>query len=364
MSNMNNKFVILLLVAALMHSCTGLEYGVATTSEGSELNFKFDFSAAYHKPDGTPENAMVLLSELVSDTRYFFDTRTGFSVSKENEFPISNGEYYILSISSKQDDYIFNGLESFEDPANPTAISAMQLEVKPMADEQVKEQYGPCFKGIASQFLTLPSVSPLYISIDSRVPVYFREPGEKITLSLKPVEMSVTLDFSVNIDLEPDIVVDSVFAGISGVPYKMMLMEGNVVKDTLGISFFKMTPDNGRYTGSGKYSGSVDTWGLFSADFGDYITGPGIFWVSIVASCADRSKVISAGLNIKEQIDEAELMNSADGGQTWKLALKKVAFPIRNNIHISKEMILSGGEDGVEGWITVEDEEHPIVIDM
>ena len=356
--------VISLLMGITVLSCAGINYGVASAPEGSVLDIEFDFSAAVNKPDGIPENTRVLMSELVSDTRYIFDAQTGFSISKENEFPVNSGEYFILSLSSKQDDFLLSGFDSFDAPENPTAISALELEIKNMSKEQFQEKFGPCVKGIANQFLTLPPVSPCYISIDSRVPVYFRELGEKITLNLKPVELSATLNFSVNIELESGVAVDSVFAGISGVPCKMKLMERTVDKDTLGVSFFKMTPDNGSYTSSGRYSGSVDTWGLFSADFGDYITGPGIFWLSVVANCDGKSKAISVGLNIKEQIDEAKLMETANDGQTWKLAVRNATFPIQKTIHISKEMILSGGSDGVEGWIPVEDEEHPIVIDM
>ena len=355
--------VMWFFVGILVLSCTRVDYDVASSPEGSELQFQFDFSGAGTKPEEIPANETVLMSGLVSDTRYCFNAETGFSISKETEFPVHNGEYFITSVASLNDDYSIYDIGAFVRTENPMPVSNLELCVKCMTDEQVEETYCPGLKSIANSFVTVTPATPFYLSVDKRVPVYFRELGEKIVLTLKPVESYVSLDFSVMLNLEEGVVVDSMFAAISGVPYRMNILEKTTVKDALGKTFFRMFPESGNYI-SGKYVGSVNTLGLFSADFGDYITGPGIFWVIVIASCEGTTRAIRAGLNIKEIIDNAGLMKSSDDGQTWALAVRKAAIPIQKTLHISREMILSAGEDGAEGWIPVRDAEDPIIVEI
>lgn len=355
--------IISILTGILALSCTGIVYDVATTPEGSRLDLKFDFSGAASKPDSLPANTMVLMSELVSTTNYLFDRKTGFSISRDNDFPVKNGDYFIISVATDQKDLTVRGVESFLKDSDPSGVSVLEVGLTPLTETQIVEKYCPGLESIAFSYPAVPEMEPLYVSIDNRAPVYFREAGDTVTVTLKPAEAVLALDFKVKLELEEGVAVDSMFAAISGVPYKLTLMDGVAPKDSLGKTFFKMAPVSGEYA-SGYYAGTVRTMGLFSADFGDYITGPGIFWMAITASCEGRTRVIGAGLNLKEQIDSVGIMKSADEGQNWTLAVAGASFEIDKTYTISKEMIMSGGTDGSGDWIPVTDEKDPIVIEF
>lgn len=359
-----NDIILLLAVFSLVWSCTGVKYDIVSTPENTSFAVMFDFSGADVQPSGIPETMEVYMSGSVNNIHYHLDTLSGFTIwASEDEFPVVSGEYGIVSIAADGMNLDVDGAEAFIRGDSTSFLSGLSIKLNTLPDSLIAKRYCIGLTSLPYLYEPVSDVSSFYLSSDSKVPVYFKDYGESISVTLKPVRFHTNLEISTYLDIESGVTVDSVYAAVSGVPTQLNLYDKTVNRDTLGTSFFRMTSENGS-TGTVRYSGNVSVLGLFPSDSAIGVVGAGVFWVGITATYQGKSKVLYTSVGIDDLIEEAGIMQTDDNGRTWTAVSGSVTLDVDRTFMITKELITTQDKERMDDWITVSDEENPTVIEL
>ena len=223
---------------------------------------------------------------------------------------------------------------------------------------------------LASKFI---DVNPLYPYLKNIHPFFYVRPGLRthtlitpgtsgtnvISLRFQPLTRKIT--FTLKLDIEAGVKVESLVGIISGIPSKVQLMSGHVRNVNTGKMAFEMTT-----RGNGIYTGSIHAFGLFAQDDSDPIVGPGVFTAFISASVGEDSALRHMSINLRDVIlgtrimlqDESDRskfyfsdMENVDG-HVAKVRDYNIEIP---TMPIRKEWILYGNSEGFEEWVPNED---------
>ena len=145
---------------------------------------------------------------------------------------------------------------------------------------------------------------------------------------------------------------------ISGVPQRVQLMTGAADEKNTGKMPFEMLPGVGNV-----YEGSINAFGLFPSDEPALIVGKGILTVILHASVENEdvvsNRIFYASLPISDQILAAEIMKYEEmTGYTFS-GKDSYSIKVDKTLEVTREMVLSGANEGYEEWVRNEDDGNP-----
>ena len=335
--------IALALVLAIC--CTGVEYGPLLQPETSRLRFNFDWSEAGSRDSARPSVMPVAMARMVSEIHYLWDTEN-FYCPDSHVNRVGNGEYFLVTFapSTGCESYDFSLVDRFL-KHREMSVDSLVAELIPYDADSLKKLFGRAVvESDYTRQTVIPEAGHLY-STTARESIYFDADGGDILVSFSPLDRTQLLSFTVDIQTESGVQIDSVTADITGTPRRVGLMSGALDSKDVCKTYFRMQ------RASSRYEGSVRVLGLFTSNFTEYIYGAGVIRLTIFARCEDKEQVVQVSLNIKELIDDAGIMKASDDNLVWTIACAEATIDVDKTLTISKELIMNGNEDCLVDWV-------------
>ena len=212
-----------------------------------------------------------------------------------------------------------------------------------------------------------PDITPIYY--DSIVNQRISQNSEK-NLIFKPGLLTQNIDIRFKIRKKVDvipIVIDSVYADISGIPYRLNLSNDYFdIKQTCKMMFQNYLEDaNGnRITDTGTNTelychGNIDVLSVVNAHDSTITKGPGIMQVMIFVK---GYQPIRGMINLYHCIRRANLIDDVGDGVWARKRKNHGVLQIDSNLLIDENLIITeDGDGGLDRWISLDEQE--IVID-
>ena len=87
----------------------------------------------------------------------------------------------------------------------------------------------------------------------------------------------------------------------------------------------------------------------------DYITGPGILQIAVVAGCEGYEKLFHASINMIRPISAAGLMETLSDGSGYRISRSEAELDVDAVLHITREQVIPGEDgQGIEIWFEKE----------
>lgn len=275
---------------------------------------------------------------------------------------VHNGYYSIAAIAvTDYKDFIVPAIQEFEDSLEYKMRDVYVTVPRLSKEERLENNYidfNPVYPYIRNtgQFYYVRPSNDSHTMVSSNQ-------GHDNTITLKPQLLTRKVHFTVNVNLEEDVKIDRFIGTISGVPQEAQLMTGNVKDRNTGKVPFEMASEDGRI-----YKGTVNVFGLFSSDDSSLIVGPGVLTVTVQASFEEdgilHSRIFHASINIKEEIDKADIMMQTEDKASYRfsdtenvdadgnpLHIREYDIVVGQKLSVTKEMVLTGTDQGFEEWV-------------
>ena len=288
------------------------------------------------------------------------DDGTGEGEEVQSPDMIHNGYYSIAAVGvTDYQDFIVPDIQKFEE----------SLEVK-MRDVYVTVPQISKEERLEKNYIDF---NPVYPYIRQTGPFYYVRPsaeshamvatGKENTIQLNPQLLTRKIRFKVTVNLEEGVTINRFVGTISGVPQQVHLMTGNVSENNTGKMPFEMTSTDGK-----TYEGYVNAFGLFPSENTELIVGPGILTVTLHATAEKdgviHSRIFYASLNIKNEIDAAEIMRQTEDKTAYRFSdmadsdegvlsakIKDYDIIVQQNLAVTRDKILYGTDQGFEEWM-------------
>ena len=383
------RSVMVMLSLVLLASCTLVDLENSDASEKSKIAFEIEWPDGISEDD-KPHDIMVVMSRTQKATVHYVryldatgafvepeimtaeetdetgagatdpDDETDGEATEPEEDGIDvilNGYYAISALGTKEtSELIVSNVEEFGNSID-SKMGDIFVEI-------------PEDNTLASKFI---DVNPLYPYLKNIHPFFYVRPGLRthtlitpgtsgtnvISLRFQPLTRKIT--FTLKLDIEAGVKVESLVGIISGIPSKVQLMSGHVRNVNTGKMAFEMTT-----RGNGIYTGSIHAFGLFAQNDSNPIVGPGVFTAFISASVGEDSALRHMSINLRDVILGARIMlqDESDRSKFYFSDMENVdghVAKVRDyNIEIPtmpirKEWILYGNSEGFEEWVPNED---------
>ena len=383
------RSVMVMLSLVLLASCTLVDLENSDASEKSKIAFEIEWPDGISEDD-KPHDIMVVMSRTQKATVHYVryldatgafvepeiitaeetdetgagatdpDDETDGEATEPEEDGIDvilNGYYAISALGTKEtSELIVSNVEEFGNSID-SKMGDIFVEI-------------PEDNTLASKFI---DVNPLYPYLKNIHPFFYVRPGLRthtlitpgtsgtnvISLRFQPLTRKIT--FTLKLDIEAGVKVESLVGIISGIPSKVQLMSGHVRNVNTGKMAFEMTT-----RGNGIYTGSIHAFGLFAQNDSNPIVGPGVFTAFISASVGEDSALRHMSINLRDVILGARIMlqDESDRSQFYFSDMENVDGHVANvrdyqieipAMPIRKEWILYGSGEGFEDWVPNED---------
>ncbi len=394
------RISILFIMTAAMISCTKVKFGAPEDMPDSvDISFKFDW-----QDQTAPDEMCVVMSRIINTVHYGWlvdpsgsvkeninpvpdtpdtggtetdgtntengsqtgdtDTAggtetgdgntTGGSASEADptaeespetaDMNVQNGEYYVMAFNRDMSAFTVGGLDEFiSDPA--CSMKDIRLAARKYTHEEFEAEYGTEMTDFNPRYEFIRTIVPVYIEV-KEVQLSPAYPAE-ITITPAPLTQEIT--FRVRMKIEDGVEIQDVSAEISGLAGSVEIMSGQIDDTETFRSIFKMTEVSAN--GADRvYEGKLLTFGLFPSKDLAFITGPGILQLSIRASDGENTKVFHAGINIKETISSARLLEKLENDR-YRITAGTAVLEIPNTLSIAKDQVAPGDDQGVEIWV-------------
>lgn len=383
------EIIVLTVVLACLAACSHVSFtydDVDGTPDKVDVKFTVTWPEGF-APDGQmPASVTVLMSRIVNEVHYVWDESPdgagagdnsgtpdpdssqadasdpdapdpdssqtdaeGGATVEENARVVLVGDYYVIACGFVQGTYTIEGLDMFRSD-NGFGMTNLKAAIPVISREDIAARYGN-LKDFNPSFDFIEEASPLGLSVVK--PSIIPGSGTSvIDFQMKDLTMLLTLRLTVSSASGVD--VESIVADLSGVPCEIGLMSGLVTGDKTGKMCFEME----KVSSSGSeavYEAVIRTAGLFPASSDTLRSGNGILRLALTASSNGVSRVFYAGINLKRDIEKADLMSQSPDKNGYRIACSSAELEISQTLRVSREQIENAGDDSLSGWFEDKD---------
>ena len=277
------------------------------------------------------------------------------AIAEPDTISLEPGKYQTLLYTSEpRNAYNFSNVEEF---TNNRTVSLREIKAEAISvdkdwiNRKYPGFYGPLFAG---GFAAVLPAAPLYAT-QARLDLV---DGEQ-TLTFRPEQFAQKIRFKVHIKYGEKLEPGKVIANVTGVPFRLELLTGDVQVDTLGQTFFPMTKTGQNGVDEVTYEGVVSVLGIVPPTSEEVKTGPGMLKVCIEAGPMKR-KALQI-VNLKSHLEELEpmLLERTNSEGFYHRSSRMGAF-IDIETVILLESSESGGENPIWDWENHDDDVTPI----
>ena len=340
-----------------------------TRAEGDSTSVADNDSTATEEPTGTdpePEPTPTPDPEPVVDPQSGVDIATDL-------FEIIPGFYKFITFNLDTTEFIYQDINAYlMAEENKSTLQELCVEYKRY------DYHDPHLRGTVNFWKDYnlygdgknyiqPDITPIYYdSIANERIVRNTQP----TFTFKPGPLTQNIDIRFKIKKKVDVVpfiIDSVYADISGIPYRVNLANDFIdIKQTCKMMFQNHLEDasGNRITDTGtntelRCHGNIDVLSLVNAHDSATIKGPGIMQVMIFVR---GFHPVRGKINLYHCIRRANLMDDMGDGLWARKRKNHGVLEIDSDMLIDERLILTDdGDGGLDRWIPMGDED--IVID-
>lgn len=315
--------VLAAVLMAVASSCSKFTYGGTDRDEASV------YAAVAME---SKEQCHILMSRLVNSCHYMWDM---------DDMPrkVRFGEYFAIAYRAS-DLYEITSLQEFS--ADPS-VSMQDIYAVLPSDA---EDYG--------KFALFNPYSSFVSGADGILEVDFKRVSVADTsmiLFFAPESLTQTITFRLKVRTGAGVEVEGLRAAVSGVPSKVRLMSGLVRNDTENTTRRQCVPMTEI---GGVYEGTVSMLGLFPPVSESHTSGPGIFQVEVNASVEDGGRlydrVFYAGINLKDVIERAALMEEAEDRSGYRIRVRQAVIEVPVVLELQADRVVSGEGEGLVQW--------------
>ena len=247
--------------------------------------------------------------------------------------------------STAADSTALSGLPEVE-PGDYYVMAFNLEQAREMDDAAVAAFVGNSHADFNPSYAYIRDSGPLFLDVMKET---FAEGAVK-SLRLEPERLTQRIAIRFRLELEEGVEVERITGEISGVAGEVELMSGTVDDSVTYRSLFEAA-EVSREGQVSLYEGVVNVLGLFPGKDDSFITGPGILQLSIRARSGEYERVFHAGINLKETITRAGLMNALPGDAGFRTAREEAELQVESLLRIRNDQVEPGGEgQGVENW--------------
>lgn len=258
---------------------------------------------------------------------------------------VEPGDYYVMAFNLDTALYAVDGMRDFLADAS-YSMRDLRLQAREMDDAAVAAFVGNSHADFNPSYAYIRDSGPLFLDVMKET---FAEGAVK-SLRLEPERLTQRIAIRFRLELEEGVEVERITGEISGVAGEVELMSGTVDDSVTYRSLFEAA-EVSREGQVSLYEGVVNVLGLFPGKDDSFITGPGILQLSIRARSGEYERVFHAGINLKETITRAGLMNALPGDAGFRTAREEAELQVESLLRIRNDQVEPGGEgQGVENW--------------
>lgn len=281
----------------------------------------------------------IIASRMVNSLHYVWE-------ADELSHSLSCGEYYLTAFHAQEGLYEIEGLDDF---TNDVSVSMQDVYATvPCVDEDTQDRLA-AFNPYAS--FVAPADGLLMCAFRK---VSLRDSAQVVTFS--PRSLTQNLVFRLKIRQMDGVRITGVRAAVSGVAARARLMSGMIRNDAENPTYrqyvgMSQTSANGDLL---EYEGFAPVLGLFPPSSDEYVSGPGIFQVEVVATVSDGgkdvTKVFYAGINMKSVIEKAGLMEEAKDRSGFRIIKQDAVLLVPTVLEVGRDQVVSSEGEGLEKW--------------
>lgn len=382
MKNKTNIWLLVLSVLMLV-ACTRTELCEDTEHPHRvSASFAFDWNNATSDAyvHTVPDSMNVLAKRIIgtwkcmmqmdsykSEGYYLWNAPEALATGKTTDYRLRSGIYKLLAFNRDNEEFVYDEIDSYMRSADDDRqLSELNVEYRRYSYDDPKlrgtvnywKDYNNYGDGVN---YIQPDISPIYY--DSITPVYV-ENGAPSTYTFKPNLLSQNIDVKFHIHKKVDVqpfIIDSVYAEISGIPYRVNLANGYIdITQTCKMLYKSRFRDaNGNKMDDYKTNtdlechGTIDVLSVVNAPDENVTYGPGILQVMIFVH--DRSTPVRGKVNLYYPIRRANLYELTEDGLHAIRHKRHGTIDIETNLLIDENfLVTSDGDSGFERWISTD----------
>ena len=290
-----------------------------------------------------------------------------------SEFQIIPGTYKFVAFNRDTTELIYDEIDQYVQTNQTDAtLQDLNLEYKRYAyqDEGLKGtvDYWRDYNNYGNyRNYIQPDITPIYY--DTISPVDIRKDVLE-QFVFKPILLTQNIDIRFHIRKKVDVIpftIDSIYADISGIPYKVNLSNNYIAIDSTCKMMFQahLEDEHGtrvKDTDENTYllcRGNIDVLSIVNAPDSIVGRGPGIMQVMVFIR--DRQP-IRGKINLYHPIYRANLYELTEDGQHARRRKEYGVLEIDSNLVIDENFLITSDEDGLERWQSTDDDD--IIIDV
>jgi len=290
-----------------------------------------------------------------------------------DEFQIRPGTFKFVTFNRDTTELIYKEVDSYVRAAETdTTLRDLNVEYKRYAYKD------PNLRGTVNywkdyntygdnQNYIQPDITPIYY--DTIAPCDIKK-NELEQFTFKPHLLTQNIDIRFHIRKKVDVIpfiIDSIYADISGIPYKVNLSNDFIdISTTCKMMFQAWLEDESgnriKDTETNTYllcHGNIDVLSVVNAPDSIVGRGPGIMQVMVFVR--DRQP-IRGKINLYHTIYRANLYEITEDGMNARRRKENGVLEIDSNLLIDENFVISSDDEGLERWQAAE--EGDIVIDV
>ena len=378
---LRNVFYLLGCIMIVACNSTVVELDNDNHTHEADVQFYFNFGPLLEKPDTMIVLAVRNLNYLCYT--YHLSTQGGLTSpangsltfptelrqhiegTKNDYVRLHSGSYKLLTFSGDNEYYtnnlspMMNTNSQYLDQLNVTHVTYPNTKShRSMYRDKDWISYN-----MYADYILGGDEQPTFISKQT-LNVGLEDRTKRVNFSMSDISQRVTFDFTITKD--PEVVIDSVKAEISGLAHRIYLMTEIVdVSRTFKTLFHPtITPANNKGASSVLVSGKIFTHGLIRSADPTYTTGPGILWIKVYTHTGENtedkntkvSRSVIACVNLYNLLDinPSLYINTKDEiRQTCKDLHLTIPSALLN---IENKTVTSNDQTALDAWKTLDDE--------
>lgn len=257
---------------------------------------------------------------------------------------VALGEYLVMAVGSVSPErFTLQYMGPASDTSAVWQADALYACLPELSEKQINSRFGG-YNWIDETYPVVQEAAPIYLAKERRK---FLNGDHVERLEMQAHDVSQVVRFRFSIETDPNIAIDSVFAGISGVARRVQVISSAVARDMdqMGQTLFEVYP-----VGGNVYEGSLRCLGIFPSSNAEYEYAPGVLRLHIYASMGEISRYVDARVNLKEKIEEARLLVDSDQTGYYSIAERQPLIVIDTPLLITEENIQAEGDVYLE-WV-------------